>query len=46
MSDDSDDEEEMEQDEMDNRLDLINDDSFSEDDDGLNKEDEYPGIRF
>ncbi|VDK73821.1 unnamed protein product, partial [Onchocerca ochengi] len=43
LSGDSNDEEEMEQDEMDMRTDLINDDSFSESDSGLNKEDEYPG---
>uniref|UniRef100_A0A0R3RH20 Protein LTV1 homolog n=1 Tax=Elaeophora elaphi TaxID=1147741 RepID=A0A0R3RH20_9BILA len=40
----SEDEEEMEQDEMDSRTDVINDDSFSEDDDELNKEDEYPEL--
>uniref|UniRef100_A0A8R1TPT3 Uncharacterized protein n=1 Tax=Onchocerca volvulus TaxID=6282 RepID=A0A8R1TPT3_ONCVO len=44
LSGDSNDEEEMEQDEMDMRTDLINDDSFSESDSGLNKEDEYPEL--
>lgn len=46
MSGGSEDEEEMEQDGMDMRADVINDDSFSEDDGGLNKEDEYPGNRI
>ncbi|VDO48594.1 Uncharacterized protein BM_BM9123 [Brugia malayi] len=38
------DEEEMEQDESDMFNEVINDDSFSEDESGLNKEDEYPEL--
>ncbi|VDN93465.1 unnamed protein product [Brugia pahangi] len=38
------DEEEMEQDELDMFNEVINDDSFSEDESGLNKEDEYPEL--
>ncbi|CAG9535712.1 unnamed protein product [Cercopithifilaria johnstoni] len=44
MSDDSKDEEEMEQDEMDMLTDVTDDDFFSEDDGELNKEDEYPEL--
>ncbi|EJW79094.1 hypothetical protein WUBG_09999 [Wuchereria bancrofti] len=40
----SEDEEEMEQDELDMFAEVTNDDSFSEDEDGLNKEDEYPEL--